>query len=72
MEENYLTPKAVAERWPFLTVSSLAQLRFNGAAERGEGPRFLKPTPRKVIYRASDIVEWLEASERFTTAEQGQ
>lgn len=71
-QADYLTPLEVSERWPFLTVSSLAQLRFTGAAERGNGPRFLKPTPRKVVYRATDIIEWLEASERTTTAEVAQ
>jgi len=68
LETEYLTPAQVHERWPFLTVSTLAQLRFVGAAERGQGPRYLKPTPRKVLYRERDIIEWLEASERMTTS----
>ncbi len=65
---QYLTPAQVHERWPFLTVGLLAQLRYVGAAERGEGPKYLKPTPRRVVYRELDLVEWLEASERTGTA----
>lgn len=69
VRHNYLKPAEVAERWTFLSVNQLAQLRFTGAAERGEGPKFLKPTPRTVVYREADIVAWLEASERTGTAE---
>lgn len=64
----YMTPAQVHERWPFLSVSHLAQLRFKGAADRGEGPKFLKPTPKTVVYRERDVIEWLEASERTSTA----
>lgn len=69
MDEKYLTPQQVHERWPFLSVGHLAQLRFIGAAEKGKGPKFLKPTPRTVVYRERDVIEWLEASERTSTAE---
>lgn len=47
-----------------MTKSNLGQLRFTG-----KGPRFLKPTPRTVVYRERDIIDWLEASERTSTAE---
>ncbi|WP_424937350.1 MULTISPECIES: helix-turn-helix transcriptional regulator [Bacteria] len=67
--EKYLTPQQVHDRWPFLSVGHLAQLRFIGAAEKGKGPKFLKPTPRTVVYRERDVIEWLEASERTSTAE---
>ncbi|KQT75654.1 helix-turn-helix transcriptional regulator [Microbacterium sp. Leaf436] len=65
---TYMTPAQVNERWPFLSVRHLAQLRFKGAAERGQGPKFLKPTPKTVVYRESDVIAWLEASERTSTA----
>lgn len=68
-EHVYLKPADVVGRWPFLSIGQLAQLRFNGAAERGEGPKFLKPTPRTVVYREADIIAWLEGSERTGTAE---
>ncbi len=63
MEEQYLTPTQAAELMPGMTVEHLAQLRFTG-----KGPKFLKPTPRKVFYRRRDIIDWLEASERTSTA----
>lgn len=28
----------------------------------GKGPKYLKPTPRTIIYRKSDLDEWLAAS----------
>lgn len=61
---TYMTPREVSERFPFLTVGNLAQLRYTG-----KGPKFLKPTPRTVVYRESDCLAWLEASERTSTAE---
>ncbi|MFZ4894660.1 helix-turn-helix transcriptional regulator [Plantibacter sp. Mn2098] len=45
-----------------MTTNNLAQLRFTG-----KGPKFLKPTPRTVVYREADVIEWLEASERSIT-----
>lgn len=54
----YLKPEAVCEMVPGLTKGALAQLRYKGV-----GPRFLKPTPKTVLYREADIIGWLEASE---------
>lgn len=48
---------------PGMTTGNLAQLRYTG-----RGPKFLKPTSRTVVYRESDVIEWLEASERSSTA----
>lgn len=62
-EMPYLTPAQACQLIPGMTVNHLAQLRFIG-----KGPKFLKPTPRKVIYRRVDVIEWLEASERTSTA----
>lgn len=64
MEDEYLTPAQAIEVIPGMTVAHLAQLRFTGL-----GPKFLKPTPRKVLYRRRDLIDWLEASERTSTAE---
>lgn len=44
--------------------SYLAQLRFVG-----QGPKFLKPSRNKVLYRKRDIDEWLESSVHQSTAE---
>ncbi|GAB2973577.1 hypothetical protein GCM10027282_09960 [Frigoribacterium salinisoli] len=60
---EYLTPKDVTKLAPGITEPLLAQLRF-----RGTGPQFLKPTPRKVLYRRSDVEAWLEASVQTSTA----
>lgn len=62
--EKYLTPEQVCVLIPGMTKTNLAQLRFKGV-----GPVFLKPTPRTVIYRESDVIAWLEASERKSTAQ---
>ena len=45
-----------------LTVQALAQLRF-----RGKGPTFYKPTPRTVLYKRSEVIEWIERSARRIT-----
>ncbi|WP_228516727.1 hypothetical protein [Curtobacterium flaccumfaciens] len=47
-----------------MTVEQLATLRF-----RGTGPRFLKPSPRKVLYTKVDIDAWLEGTARTSTRE---
>ncbi|QRY39431.1 hypothetical protein JVX92_07610 [Microbacterium hominis] len=62
--EKYLSPKEAAELIPGMSTSNLSQLRFTG-----KGPKFLKPTPRTVVYRERDIIDWLEASERTSTAD---
>ena len=63
MNEEYLSAEQVCEMVPKLTRGNLAQLRYTG-----KGPKFLAPTPRTIIYRRSDVVEWIEASERTSTA----
>lgn len=63
---TYVTADQVCEIVPGMTRGNLAQLRFKGL-----GPKFLKPTSRTVLYRYRDVIEWLEASERTSTAEAG-
>lgn len=60
----YLTPEQVCVLVPGMTKGNLAQLRF-----KGSGPRYYKPTPRTVLYREEDIVEWIENSARTGTAQ---
>ena len=57
-----LTPGEAAA-YARLTVGQLAQLRY-----RGQGPVYLNPTPRRILYRRSDLDTWLYASERQSTA----
>jgi hypothetical protein len=56
-----MTPQEAAV-YSRLTVGQLAQLRY-----RGLGPLYLNPTPRRVLYRRSDVDSWLYASERRST-----
>jgi hypothetical protein len=60
-----MTPADVG-RMLGLSTASLAQLRY-----RGNGPRYLKPTARKVLYIRADVLAWLEASARRCTDERG-
>lgn len=48
-----------------MTKGQLAQLRYKGC-----GPKFLKPSPRTVIYRKRDVDAWLNSSVRTTTADE--
>lgn len=65
-EDPLLTPGEAAA-YTRLTKEALAQLRF-----RGLGPRFLKPTPRVVLYRRSALDAFLRASEREITGGSGR
>lgn len=61
---EYIGPEVVAERIPGMTTANLAQLRF-----KSQGPKYMKPSPRVVIYDWADCVEWLESTKRDGTAE---
>ena len=58
-----LSPKEAATVSGY-SESTLAKLRCTGG-----GPRYLKPSARKVLYRRGDITEWLAGFERASTAE---
>lgn len=62
---KYLSPDQVCKIIPGMTRSGLAQLRF-----RGEGPRFRKPSPRKVVYELTEVLSWLESTARQGTADE--
>lgn len=62
--EKYYSPDQVCDLVPGMTKNNLAQLRFTG-----RGPRFLKPSPRKVVYAASAIEAWLASSEQTQTGQ---
>ena len=47
-----------------LVINSMAGYAFAKLRFRGRGPRFLKPTPRVVLYRRSALDAFLLASER--------
>lgn len=58
----YLTPADVEREFGF-SRAHLAAMRFQGV-----GPRYRKPTPRKVLYTRADVIDWIEASARQGTA----
>jgi predicted DNA-binding transcriptional regulator AlpA len=60
---KYLSPEQVAELVPGMTKGALAQLRFTG-----KGPRYRKPTPKKVVYLESEVIDWIEGTARYGTA----
>ena len=62
MEEEFIQPAAVSEMTGMST-GALAQLRYLGT-----GPRFYKPTPKTVLYKRSEVIAWVEASARDSTA----
>ena len=51
----YLSPAQVAQRTPF-TVRSLEAMR-----SRGKGPIPISRIGRRVVYKWSDVVEWLQS-----------
>lgn len=61
--ERFYTPQQVCDRWPGMTIAGLSMLRF-----RGTGPRFIKLSPKKVVYAESALVEYEKAQERTSTA----
>ena len=62
---EYLTPDQLCELVPSTTKPYWAHLRFVGT-----GPKYLKPSPKKVLYIKTDVIEWLESSQRFGTAKE--
>ena len=61
MQEEFIQPVSVSEITG-LSIAALAQLRYHG-----RGPRFYKPTPRTVLYRRSEVMEWVEQSAQTVT-----
>lgn len=61
MGEKLATPTEVAE-YLGMTTGALAQMRY-----RGTGPAFVKASARKVLYRWTDIQDWLTANTHTIT-----
>ena len=57
MNDTDLLDPDEASAYLHMTVGHLAQLRY-----RGEGPTYLKPTKKTVLYRRADLDAWLAAS----------
>lgn len=61
MIERYMSPDQVSEATGIST-AHLAQLRY-----MGKGPKFYKPTAKKVLYKEAEVQQWVEESARFAT-----
>lgn len=61
---SFVTPDSVCELVPGMTKAILAQMRFKGI-----GPRYYKPSPKTVVYKLDDVLEWIESTARTGTAE---
>ncbi|MEE8701786.1 helix-turn-helix transcriptional regulator [Bifidobacterium crudilactis] len=63
IDDVIFTPQQIEDIY-HISKNNLAQLRYSG-----KGPVYLKPTPRTILYRKSDVDTWLASSAR-QTAEQ--
>jgi predicted DNA-binding transcriptional regulator AlpA len=61
MDQDFIQPAEVGEITG-LSIAALAQLRY-----QGRGPRFYEPTPRTVLYKRSEVIDWVEASAQTRT-----
>lgn len=57
IQDEWLTRKEAAE-YTRTTPGTLAQFAY-----QHKGPRMYKPSPRKVLYKRSDLDAWLMGSE---------
>ncbi|RYQ75700.1 helix-turn-helix transcriptional regulator [Bifidobacterium pseudolongum] len=55
--EPYISIDEALSLMPGVTKQSLAHMRF-----KGEGPNFYKPTARTVLYKASEVLAWADAT----------
>lgn len=60
--KEYLTPEQLTELVPGTNKNYWAHLRYVG-----NGPKYLKPSAKKIIYIKSDVIEWLESAARYGT-----
>lgn len=63
-ESDYLNPEQVTEMVSGMTEGKLAQRRYMGLP-----PKFYKPTPKTVLYKRQDIIDWIEGSEQTRTGQ---
>lgn len=60
---DLLSPAEVC-KWTGLSLGALAQLRY-----KGQGPAFIKLTPKTVRYLREDVDRWIRASVHYRTGE---
>jgi len=56
---DLIDPAGLVERIPGTSKAYWSQLRYMGT-----GPRFIKPSPKKVLYRWADVETWLKSKEQ--------
>lgn len=59
LDEVYDSPSDVCTYLPNMSVDLLRQMRF-----RGDGPPYIKVSPRRIVYRRTSVMAWLEGRER--------
>jgi predicted DNA-binding transcriptional regulator AlpA len=64
MQEDPLLRRPEAAAYLGTTTGSLAQLAY-----QGNGPKYYKPSPRRVYYRKSDLDAWINSNAYVSTAE---
>ena len=55
--EEWLSPAAVCEVIPGMTVTLLQRMR-----DAGRGPRYAKPSPKTVVYARSDVDAYVRST----------
>jgi hypothetical protein len=53
------------------TLYGLTQKFLAHARGRGDGPPFVKPSPKLVLYAVEDLERWLAARRRLSTSDPG-
>lgn len=61
MDDEFINPATLSNLCG-VSVPGLAQLRY-----RGLGPTFYKPTPKTVLYKMSEALQWIESSAQTRT-----
>jgi len=61
--QEFLRPNE-ASQFLKLSVSTLAKMRM-----RGDGPPYSKAGPKMVLYKLSDLNDWLASRSRYSTSE---
>ncbi len=59
--DEFIKPSVVSDMTG-LTEPALAQRRYLGLA-----PKFYKPNARAVLYKRSEVVEWIESTQQTQT-----
>lgn len=54
---EWLSPEAVCEVIPGMTVSLLSRMR-----DAGKGPRYAKPSPKTVVYDRADVDAYVRST----------